>query len=368
MINDEDCEPPPDERPPANLPTSPMDSNQFDFMVKVARTIPHIQKAFKTPVIPPGILSAIDEQINNCNSMFPPHHQIQSTEYLDPGPSSPVVYLQNARLLLHRHNLSPASPPDAKGVAIERCMAVARDTARMFTRVMRESPHSTNPLIKWEDSLRLASSAFLCLHIWRCTMFLAGSGDFDGALKCAQSSAAIGKHRPINSSCGRYLEFFLQIVSEKFQQGRVHFGDDDELLTYVSADLQSNLDQAWIWQNGGKHSPLATDDSMRNGILHSEDARDWNGWNGILSTLQRLSDERRHREQQQHHHHHHQQHQQQQHPPSGPINLSQQQHLSPSKEGSGGPFLAPRIDTAVSPLPSISPGASSNRMSIADLI
>jgi hypothetical protein len=382
MINDEDCEPPAEVARDGNVANS-MNANQFDFMVKVARLIPHIQKAFKTPVIIPGILNAIDEQINNCMSMFPPQHQPHSSEYVDPGPSSPVVYLQNARLLLHRHNLSPASPPDSKAVAVDRCMSVARDTARMFSRFMIDPPqgeaNTSSPRGRWEDSLRAASSAFLCLHIWRCTLFLAGSGDFERALICAQSSAAIGKHRPINASCGRYLEFFLRVVCSKFRHGRVNFADDDELLTYVSADLQSNLDQAWIWQMEKEHghvsshgrSHSSTSASMHD-ILHASDARDWDGWESNVQTLRELVEEQARRL---HHQppapHHAQQSQQTQNPPHPPQVVPQQP--LPPKDGPGSAFLAPRIETStattVGPYPSVSPSISTtNRMSIADLI
>ena len=337
MINDEDCD-----------LTGPQDPNnasgltQFDFMIQVARTVPHLQRAFKVSVIPTSTLESIEEQINRCMTGMPQHHQLKAVDYLDPGPTGPVVYLQNIRLLLHRHNLNPSCPPEVRRLALDNCLMAAQDTARILSRIMQDQPPSTPktanlptpPPARWEDTLRSASSAFLCMHIWRCTLFLAACGDYGGALLCATASQAIGKQRVVNSACGRYLEFFLGVLAEKGSRDRAQLEQDDELLAYVSGDLQSNLDQAWIWQTGKEQSRRAfgSDTSERNSYRDNE-VGDWDAWPGVIAILRRFQDEQR---------------------------------LVQTPSHAGAPPQAPRINTTVShQRAQVSP---SNRISIKDIM
>ena len=338
MINDEDCD-----APDPQYPHSSSGLTQFDFMIQVARTVPHLQRAFKNSVIPPPTLESIEDQINRCMTGMPQHHQLKAVDYLDPGPTGPVVYLQNIRLLLHRHNLNPACSLEVRRMALDNCLAAAQDTARILSRIMQDQPPSTPktanlstpPPARWEDTLRSASSAFLCMHIWRCTLFLAACGDYEGALLCAIASQAIGKQRIVNSVCGRYLEFFLSVLSEKGPQDRGQLVQDDEVLAYVSGDLQSNLDQAWIWQTGKVQSPRGFAPNTERNMYRESEVREWDAWPNVIAALRRFQEEQRQRQ-------------------------------VPSHGHGSAPPLAPRIDTTVSQQRAqVSP---SNRISIKDII
>ena len=336
MISDEDCD-------ATDLVGSRSVSGltQFDFMIQVARTVPHLQRAFKTPVIPASTLETIEEQIDRCMTGMPQHHQLKAVDYLDPGPTGPVVYLQNIRLLLHRHNLNPECPLEVKRLALNSCLAAAQDTAKILSRIMQDQPPSTPktanlstpPPARWEDTLRSASSAFLCMHIWRCTLFLAAWGDYEGAMLCATASQAIGKQRIVNSACGRYLEFCLRVLAEKGLRDRIQLEQDDELLAYISGDLQSNLDQAWIWQRGRAQSPRGFAPDTERSMQRDSEVREWDAWPSVIAIIRRLQEEQRQR---------------------------------PTSSHGVAPPLAPRINTTVSQKRAqVSP---SNRISINDII
>lgn len=337
MINDEDCGLMGErtlQSPSAVSPT------RLETMVQMARMVPHLQKAFKSPIISPMTIQSLEDQISRCMPAFPSNYQLGAPSQPGLDTAGPVVYTQSARILLHRHNLSPACSPDARSTAIETCMIAARNTARALSRIMQEpspsTPKSATPS-RWDESLGQASSAFFCLHVWRSALFLSACGDFEGALICARAGAATGSARPINRACGRYLEFFLQVLQGRKQGEQTSLDEDHEALAYLSGDLQSNLDQAWIWNSTAKQSSQEVgreeigSHHQQQDAQKEEDPEEWDGWARVVAKLQNFLDERR-------------------------------QQLSPNATG---PLLAPKLDTSVAPVVQVSP---SNRMSIADII
>ena len=370
MINDDDCDVPGIRYSSQPLESPPL--GPFDLMVQVARIVPQLQRAFKITVIPPAMTAPLLEQIKACSMKLSSQHQPSSAEYLDAGSVVPMIHLQNLELLLHRHNLSPSCPAEARTMALEGCVAVAQETARFFSRII-PNPYPPTPgtpagppPARWEEALRHASTAALCTHVWRCTLFLSASGDDEGALICAIASSAIGAARPVNRACGRYLDFWLGMLQERQRRG-VHarhspLEEDDTLLAYLSADLQSNPDQAWVWQIsappwppdpaadvevsprshppmlGGHHLPAA---------IHSAgdapadlEARSWDGWARVVQTLRGWRDDA-----------------------VGGV------RASPTQRPPSGPRLGPSpVPPPLAPPPTANSTSPSKRMSIADII
>lgn len=304
MIDDSDC--PPfaqaigyDLRPIDRMTSLPGSDPQFDFINQVARCTSYLQKAFKQPVVTPETLEEAEDQIDKCMAGFPSHHQIQAEDYLDMTPSTPIVYVQNLRLMLHRHNLSPASAPETRQKAIAQCVAAAQDTARLMLRTLHPSPSTPangarpHEPVTSEDKLKFASSAFMCAHIWRSILVLVCAGDYTSAMHCAQASAAIGRHRKINVACGRYVQCVLDFIRSQRQglRNKLPLHEDEELLAYASGDLQSNLDQAWVWQSSfqGPASFGATNGTANGETV--EDLERWNGWSEIVKGLEKMAEE-----------------------------------------------------------------------------
>ena len=287
--------------------------------LQVIRAISQLIKALRTTPLTPSVLQSFDTLFGECVAAFPTHHHIRSDGYLEPYSLPPLFFLQNARLMLHRHNLAVVSPPEARSAAIHHCVIVAQDTARLLSRCMQDPPETSQQpradADKWEAHLASAASTFFCTHIWRCTLFLCFRGVYDAALLCARASATVGDARPINSACGKYLEFFLRRLTSKLRHGEgSNLDTDEEIIAYVSADLQGSVESSWVWQGADgdiqlsqrfKHSVstdlLETGSSLREATTRREDD-DWAGWERILETLERLFKEQQQEQQREQQH------------------------------------------------------------------
>ena len=324
MIDDTECEvslpsPVDDRYLPASGSTDRASESQFAIpllpTIGVIRGISQLLKSLNTPILTPLVLQSFDSLFGECVAAFPSHQNIRSDGYLEPYSLPPLLYLQNARLMLHRHNLTTLSPPEARSAAVHHCVIVAQDTARLLSRCMRDSPEaSQQPPIQydqWENRLASVASAFLCTHIWRCTLFLCFRGIYDAALLCARASAILGDARPVNTSCGQYLEFFLMRLTSKLQHGEeVHLEGDEDMIAYVSADLQGSIENSWVWQGAEGDvrlserlkNPSPADSGKADYNARAETARggdgEWTGWGRILDMLEQLIRKRQQREQQ----------------------------------------------------------------------
>jgi len=138
-------------------------------------------------------------------------------------------------------------------------------------------------------------------------LFLCFRGEFNAASVCASVSAAIGDARAVNNACGKNLDFFLRCMETKLQQGQGPYLDrDEEMIAYVSGDLQNSVNHSWVWQGGetevhpqqspttegvylGRESMSGAPSFTMTPI--SEDSRGWAGWDSILARLQHLQEE-----------------------------------------------------------------------------
>lgn len=295
--------------------------------IHVVRSIQYLLKLFKSPSINKETLQSRENYLSACMALFPKQLQLNSTEYLDPKSLPPVIYFQNARLVLHRHNLSPFCTTELRLQAIDQCLAVARDTAHLLSRCMAMPPFNTalpqqqqSPL-DWRVYLAASASSILCTHMWRCILLLLFRSEYPLALELIRASAAIGNARQVNVSCGRNIAFFLRCLVERLQQAKPPDLDrDEEMLVYVSADMQSSTDSSWVWQGSetgirlsglGKRKspespaqlriiPSSSDarQDMRDrneyssnspgAVLSEEEKASWGGWEAIEQSVHYL--------------------------------------------------------------------------------
>lgn len=263
-------------------------------------------------------------------------------------------------MVLHRHNLSPVCARDARSRAIDECVSIAKDTFRLLSRTMQApaaSPRSTSAGLPDTRQSRLATAAFsmLCTHIWRCVLFLCFRGEYSAALLCVRVSAAIGEVRPVNAACGQHLTLFLDCLVAKLRRDKgVDLEDDEELVVYLSGDLQSSSQNSWIWQGSDPDMKGDQRESHRHGIpqrshasqgapgststVIEDDTEEWSGWERVEWILQHLTSE----------------HQQQRNPVNKPA---------PQNPGDTGSFES----KGTANLPRVRPGSSS-RISIANII
>ncbi|KAL8966532.1 MAG: hypothetical protein Q9183_003332 [Haloplaca sp. 2 TL-2023] len=352
MINDDDCE--------IDLPSPAESGGKMGNNSRVIRGISKLLKALKEPVIPASTLQSFDLLFADCMDLFPAHHQFNAVGYLDPHQIPPVIYLQNARLILHRHNLSNKNTASARSRVVDECTKIAKQTTRFLARSMTETFGSSGPTQGghegWRDPLVSAANAFLCTHIWRCSLFLCLKGQYEDALVCSRASAGLGSARVVNVACGRYLEFYLDRLGSKIQDGLKHVEADEEMLALVSGDLQGSPDSSWIWkdsQGGGQDEKSLRSSPFEHTTAGMDEVDyDWANWDEITNKLTRLLRDQRRGQQAG-------QHQGQQYTQHGlPIPLT-----LPSLVQQPGHLASP-----VSPGGSETPQSGSSRIRIADIM
>ncbi|KAK4159460.1 putative transcription factor [Cladorrhinum sp. PSN259] len=243
-------------------------------VIHVVRSYTALGKALSSPVIATSRLAAFDRHFASCYNTFPEACDPMSQTALTSSLLNPLIYLLNARLLLHRHNLIPSCPPDDRRTAIEQCTHAAIETATLLTR--------TTP------DLAQGATALLATHLFRCSLFLIFTGCLDHALNCIRVLGAINEHRDVVMPCGRFLNFFVQALANRRAEiaayltqlgpasqppspyGPAHphqpphlspgavqdaLLQDEELIAYISADLQAGVDTAWVWAGSERESP-----------------------------------------------------------------------------------------------------------------
>ncbi|KAI5860433.1 fungal-specific transcription factor domain-containing protein [Durotheca rogersii] len=247
--------------PPPNV--NPL-THYLHFIINIVRSFSAVRRAFAHPFIAPPPLAALDNHFLACQKMIPEACDANSIAPVPPHVLMPLAYVLSARLHLHRHNLSPSCPPDARSEAIKQCMLTAVETTKLIAR--------TNA------TLADTATALLVTHVFRCTLFLLLTGLYDLALTCLRALKSVDARRDVAVPCGRFLAFFLQTLRAKQQEllallpraaatpgypsptaaaAAAAQPDpravqdallrDEELLIYVSADLQAGAETAWVW-------------------------------------------------------------------------------------------------------------------------
>lgn len=315
-IHDQDCDVdlpcPVDEQFIAEGARLPEGSNTNSLLatIHVVRSIGQLTKTLRSPIVSPATLDIFDRHFNACLATFPIHFHPKSDSLLDPSSLAPIIYLQNARYVLHRHNISPYCPADVRFPALDQCLMIAQDTARVLSRCMHSPPPVAPTSVyggarnNWQTSLASSASTMLCTHIWRCLLILIFREDFAAASVCVQACKVIGDHHIAMASCGRHVAFFLRILLERLRRNDpTPIDRDEEMLAYVSGDMQSTATGSWIWQGSetgtqlenvpSRSPPYAS--STAGGASRPSNDTEWEGWDWIDGTLQYLAGELRQR-------------------------------------------------------------------------
>lgn len=259
-------------------------------IIHVVRSYTALGRALSTHVIAPTRLATFDQHFASCLRTFPQACDPSSNATLSPVLLNPLVYLLHARLLLHRHNLTPTCPPDVRHTAVEQCTHTALETASLLSRT--------------SSSLPDGATALLTTHVFRCALFLLLTNYLDQASICIRTLTSINAHREVAVPALRFVAFFITTLSSKraeyatfltqaappghaaqpFAPPRPSPSDlqdallrDEELLAYISADLQAGSETSWVWIGGEREThvppPQQQPGSSPKESLFSLDAR-----------------------------------------------------------------------------------------------
>lgn len=309
LINDQDCDvdlPCPVEEQyisdggvvPEGQQTTPLLAT-----IHVVRSIGQLTRTLRSSTISPATIDTFERHFNACLVTFPAQYHPKSDLYLDPRSLDPIIYLQNARLILHRHNLNPFCAPEVRASALDYCVSTSQDTARLLSRCMRPPSGSHQGFgppgnEDWRPLLASSAGTTMCTHIWRCALILLFRQDFAAALVCVQAAATVGDSRALNAACGRYLAFFLKCLLD-----RVRHNDDierdEEMIAYVSGDLQGYSDGSWVWQgsetgtqlaamSSNMGSPVSFGQPEPRDSVSNDGAENTEGWDWVEQTVRYL--------------------------------------------------------------------------------
>lgn len=262
LINDEDCD--------AGYPESlkeeeavpdifhPQRPTLLQATIYVARLLQPLAHLCRSLCIPLDALRSFEMHLGACMQLFPPELRLGGTTPLDPLVMAPLIFFQNTRIVLHRHNLSPASSPEQRALSIKNCCMAAEDTAAMFSRCF----DTQVPVDQLEGRLRLAATSLICTHVWRCMLFLSFCQAWRPFHVLLRFASIVADNRSINISCGRYLSLFLDRLVQKYQPDvHINLEDDAEMIVLLSGDLQAGPN-SWIWNS--KDSSVPPNQKQRN--------------------------------------------------------------------------------------------------------
>lgn len=312
LINDQDCEvdlpcPIVDERfipDGSNIPDS-QQTTPLLATIHVVRSIGQLTRTLRCSTIVLATIETFERHFDACLATFPTSYHPRSDLPLDPRSLAPIIYLQNARLILHRHNISPICPADTRSYALDYCLSTALDTTNLLSRCLQHPPGG--PVEDRQTLFASAATTMLCTHIWRCTLFLLYRQEYAAALVCVQASGIIGDLRAVNAACGRYLAFFVRCLLDRVRRPgpAIDFSCDEELIAYVSGDMQGSSDDSWVWNGSetGSHLEVLSPQLGGSPVAHPEpshESLDWEGWDWIERTVHYLFSEQQERQRQQH--------------------------------------------------------------------
>jgi len=224
----------------------------------LVRHYDELRRAMKIQPVPSTTLETFEGIFASIADTMPEPLQPYSTTYLDPYMFRVTMALPNARIMLHRQNLSPLCSPEECRIALAACAGAAQISVRLINRSLQQAPTIPQPFtepdrakLPWELRVRSSTPSLVCTHLWRCILVLALALDFNGALTCARVSSAIADLRKINVACARYLVFFLERLTDRVRSGqgeRYMLEQDEEMLAYASGDLQEDAKGSWVWR------------------------------------------------------------------------------------------------------------------------
>lgn len=311
LIADEDCdteypEPLEDEDQPSEA-FHPQNPALLLATIHVARLLAPLARLCRSLCITAEAIKKYEAHLSGCMQLFPAQLQLSAKGPLDPFTMAPLLHFQNTRLLLYRHNMSPACSSEQRTASIDNCVLAAQATASVLSRCFL----CTDSLENGESRLRASASFQTCTHLWRCMLFLAFRQDWSSFYIILRYVAVIGDSKPINTSCGRHLSLFLHLLIDKHRQGNVaSLEDDEDLVVLLSGDLQAGT-SSWVWgttetgtllSRRQKHSRAAstpremTEPSPTplqitwDALLTDEDRKEWGGWQKLYEAAQWLEE------------------------------------------------------------------------------
>ncbi|CAK7230449.1 hypothetical protein SCUCBS95973_007577 [Sporothrix curviconia] len=250
----------------------------------------------------------------------------------------------------HPHHQQQHQQPQnqqARITAVEQCTHTALETATLVRRAGLAGEYSEGDNSS-PSSSQLANAsgatALLASHLMRSALFLLLTGHTEAAALLVRALSVISiVHFEVVTPCGRFLAFFTSCLAFKRAEYTAYLARatppqaqqqqqqqpqqsapppqnasgpppqtlydalirDEELLVYVSSDMQSSPESAWVWDGENITADPASSDSAApmptspdvNALtrlesrmgLTEEESRDWGGWDRLEIRVRSLA-------------------------------------------------------------------------------
>lgn len=277
-------------------------------VIQVTRMYAPLYQTLKSSIISPQTLQSFETQFRSRAQQLPDAYQSASTAALETAALPPLFTLLSAQYHLYRRNMSPACHPTERREALRQCATVAQDTAKYISRALH-SPPKAEMEKSWPARVAPMASNLTCMHLWRCILTLCFRGDYDAALMCSHMLSVVGNMRQIGAGCGKNLVFVLDRLLDRARSGQgspQQLEYDEEMLAYVSGDVQASVEHGWAWAGtdlASTRSPPATtfgasrlpgqDQPMRDRPTSASSSIEWDGWGRVDQLIRQLMDENR---------------------------------------------------------------------------
>lgn len=238
-----------------------------------------LYRDLKSSSISATILQSYDDQFSAKASLLPEAYRAGSSAALEVAALPPLFTLLSARYHLYRRNFTPIARPAERAEALSRCLSVAQETAQYISRALHNPPKQELEK-SWESRVAPVASNLVCRHLWRCILVLCFRGDYEAALMCLHLSSTMGNTRKINVACVKHIVFFLEVLIDRARKGHgslQQLENDEEMLAYVSGDVQASTEHSWVWSGtnfAAATSPQRRTLDARSSISSDETMRD----------------------------------------------------------------------------------------------
>lgn len=174
------------------------------------------------------------------------------------------VFVDNTRLRVYRHNLTPLAPFASRLAALKRCVAMAKEASPRIAELFQDAeagiyaPEDAN-----QHNARVIRIVYPehCLYLYSCAMYLVVAKQWSLALPFVIALRVIGTRLAINKCCCRYLWGVIMFTEERDSILRVALDEakkegswrdqDEEVVALIAADMhQDARASGWeaVWQ------------------------------------------------------------------------------------------------------------------------
>ena len=213
------------------------------------------------------------------------------------------IFVDNTKLRIYRHNLTPNFPFASRVAALKRCIEMAKDTSSVLDAKLTDDPNSDEGRQYYQQLFRIVYPEH-CVFFYSCTMYLVAAQLWMQTLPFILLLQFMSPKLPIVTSARRYLWGLLHLTHNKppislspppsstFQpeilrsatlKGQESVGSaatgqgftehEELVLAYVAADMHQE-GRSWesIWQKTDGFKPQATQEESTASVTTRTDA------------------------------------------------------------------------------------------------